>query len=739
MPRLGFSTLAHKFHEETHHQSITGAANHSAAVSTTTDHSTSRSNSSGPHDVSFSANSNDTRPLSSPLNIPVNSTHGNSNGNGTPDPHSSRRSFFGLSLGKTSSNESQYSITSDDNHHGHPHNYGSHGSQFNLSNHGNPPPIQRNGSSSMVQLKKFFRPTKKNSPSNNSDNHGLNHSHGHSSTLLHQSTSTGTARRPSNLGSSNANLKQFASPGLTSTNSGYFNKDHGSHSHFDSRSHTPSTPTFTHDAHNNMIVKTDQKFWDDLEGSVTKKYGKLGKVLGSGAGGSVRLIVRESDGVTFAVKEFVPRRPNESVKEYAKKCTAEFCIGSTLHHPNIIQTLDIINENNHFFEVMEYAPIDFFAVVMSGQMTRSEINCCFKQITLGVAYLHTVGLSHRDLKLDNCVVTKDGIVKLIDFGSAVVFKYPFENDIVLAHGIVGSDPYLAPEVLTSTDNYDPQFVDIWSIAIIYCCMTLRRFPWKAPKMDDPSFSLYCMPDDQPRDYVESAHKHKELLIERKKKIMQLQQQKERASAGATPEPAEASTTTSLAPAPAPAPAPATTEEITAKVQELKIDEKKENEKETTPTSAAPVDRDQLLDEKLLGDPNKMAVAPQIEETAAPSSAKESTPEQHKHHHQHQDTPAQPTAAPAPATSKQSNGQKEEPERRTATTKSQKQIHGPYRLMRLLPHAARPIISKMLTVDFRERATIKEIVADEWFTDIKYCTMDEDGNTINDPGHHHTIV
>lgn len=241
----------------------------------------------------------------------------------------------------------------------------------------------------------------------------------------------------------------------------------------------PSTPTFTHDANNNMIVKTDQKFWDDLEGSVTKKYGKLGKVLGSGAGGSVRLIVRESDGVTFAVKEFVARRPNESVKDYAKKCTAEFCIGSTLHHPNIIQTLDIINENNHFFEVMEYAPIDFFAVVMSGQMTRSEINCCFKQITLGVSYLHSVGLAHRDLKLDNCVVTKDGIVKLIDFGSAVVFKYPFEDDIVMAHGIVGSDPYLAPEVLTSTSNYDPRFVDIWSIAIIYCCMTLRRFPWKA--------------------------------------------------------------------------------------------------------------------------------------------------------------------------------------------------------------------------------------------------------------------
>ena len=45
-----------------------------------------------------------------------------------------------------------------------------------------------------------------------------------------------------------------------------------------------------------------------------------------------------------------------------------------------------------------------------------------------------MGLAHRELKLDNVVVNKDGIMKLIDFGSASVFKYPFETEIILASG-----------------------------------------------------------------------------------------------------------------------------------------------------------------------------------------------------------------------------------------------------------------------------------------------------------------
>ncbi|GAA5912840.1 uncharacterized protein JCM6883_004847 [Sporobolomyces salmoneus] len=220
-----------------------------------------------------------------------------------------------------------------------------------------------------------------------------------------------------------------------------------------------------------------------------KKYGKWGKILGSGAGGTVRLIKRSKDHTVYAVKEFRAKRVGESEREYVKKVTAEFCIGSTLHHPNIIETLDIISDNGHYYEVMQYAEFDLFSIVMSGKMTRPEIYCVFKQIIDGVDYLHSMGLAHRDLKLDNCVMTGDNTVKLIDFGTAVVFQYPGQKT-TKANGVVGSDPYLAPEVIAKKD-YDPRLTDVWSVAIIFMCMILRRFPWKLPDAkNDASYRLY---------------------------------------------------------------------------------------------------------------------------------------------------------------------------------------------------------------------------------------------------------
>ena len=222
----------------------------------------------------------------------------------------------------------------------------------------------------------------------------------------------------------------------------------------------------------------------------SKRYSKTGENLGAGAGGSVKLVKRIADGKVFAVKEFRAKFEHETKRDYVKKITSEYCIGTTLRHPNIIATIEIVYENNRILQVMEYCDYDLFAIVMSNKMSYEEICCCFKQILVAVEYLHSIGLAHRDMKLDNCVINSQGIVKLIDFGAAVVFSYPHSKTLVESSGIVGSDPYLAPEVCIFT-KYDPRPVDIWSVAILFACMVLKKFPWKIPKLKDNSFKLFC--------------------------------------------------------------------------------------------------------------------------------------------------------------------------------------------------------------------------------------------------------
>lgn len=249
-----------------------------------------------------------------------------------------------------------------------------------------------------------------------------------------------------------------------------------------------------------------------------KKYGGLGKLIGSGASGSVNLVTSKTDpNEIFAVKKFRPKLPNESEHDYKVKVKNEFKIGQYLNHENLIHTIELIKENgskllsdSEYYIIMEYCPFDFFNLVMSGLMSQEEVCCYFKQITNGVAHLHENGIAHRDLKLDNCVVNQEGILKLIDFGSAVQFRkektpnkpVAEEDDInenyrlLRARGVVGSDPYLSPEVFEPSNfGYDPRTADIWSIAVIFCCMILKRFPWKIPKASDPSYRSFANIDE----------------------------------------------------------------------------------------------------------------------------------------------------------------------------------------------------------------------------------------------------
>ncbi|PRT53165.1 Serine/threonine-protein kinase oca2 [Wickerhamiella sorbophila] len=252
----------------------------------------------------------------------------------------------------------------------------------------------------------------------------------------------------------------------------------------------------SYDSQSSISALAAERGADELvhRNSLAKTYGKLGKTLGEGAGGHVKIVKSSKDSRMYAVKEFRARHATESQRSYSKKVSGEYCLGLTLKHPNIVETLDIIYETEKVYQVMEYCEYDLFAIVMSGKMTREEVFCDFRQFMEGIRYLHDSGLAHRDLKLDNCVVTAQGIVKIIDFGSSVVYKYPESDRTYDAHGVVGSDPYLAPEAATG-NRYDPCATDIWSAAVVLCCMLMKKFPWKAPRMSDASFKVFVSEDE----------------------------------------------------------------------------------------------------------------------------------------------------------------------------------------------------------------------------------------------------
>lgn len=66
------------------------------------------------------------------------------------------------------------------------------------------------------------------------------------------------------------------------------------------------------------------------------------------------------------------------------------------------------------------------------------------------------------------------------------------------------------------------------------------------------------------------------------------------------------------------------------------------------------------------------------------------------------------------------------------------VKGPWRLLRILPRESRHIIGRMLKVDPKERATMDEVMADEWVMETPVCSQDEQGEVRRAPGHEHTL-
>ncbi|KAL7750598.1 hypothetical protein RI367_003940 [Sorochytrium milnesiophthora] len=235
------------------------------------------------------------------------------------------------------------------------------------------------------------------------------------------------------------------------------------------------------------------------ESSLHEKYGKSKEVLGKGANATVRLAHKTDHSCPerlYAVKEFRKRRKDETEREYIKKVSSEFCISSTLHHPNVIETVDLVqDEHFNWCEIMEYMPGgDLFSRITNGTpMIDDEINCLFVQLLRGIEYLHSMGVAHRDLKPENLLLDASGRqLKITDFGTSEVFRVPWEKKGHKVKGVCGSDPYIAPEEWDENGQheYEPDKVDVWACGVIFFVMKHSTIPWKLAAPSDPHYKHF---------------------------------------------------------------------------------------------------------------------------------------------------------------------------------------------------------------------------------------------------------
>jgi serine/threonine protein kinase len=142
------------------------------------------------------------------------------------------------------------------------------------------------------------------------------------------------------------------------------------------------------------------------------------------------------------------------------------------HIVNFIPSMKNLDQGSNHRLVMEYAPYgDFFDIVMSRELKEETlIRTYFHQLIEGLEYLHSKGIAHLDLKLDNLLLGKNYLLKITDFDLAHSVK---ESAKPVSRGTTG---YRAPEVWH--DIFENIFAaDIYSIGIIlFICFT-GEFPF----------------------------------------------------------------------------------------------------------------------------------------------------------------------------------------------------------------------------------------------------------------------
>ena len=258
------------------------------------------------------------------------------------------------------------------------------------------------------------------------------------------------------------------------------------------------------------ISISNRLFINELNDSPEKKY-KFIDIIGTGSFGTVYLAQNLYTKEKVAIKKII-----KSKEDYLSdnEILDEIEILKNLEHPDIVKIIEFYNTEEAFYIVNEYCEYGELYDQVNNELSEIQICVIFRQILSGLAYLHSNNVAHRDLKLENIMISdieyvkikkeKYFDIKIIDFGTARIFD---KNKIGKA--IVGSCYYIAPEVLKKNYNIE---CDLWSAGVILYMLLVGIPPFDG-STDSQIISKVKKGifNKKPKKYINASNEIKDLI------------------------------------------------------------------------------------------------------------------------------------------------------------------------------------------------------------------------------------
>jgi len=204
----------------------------------------------------------------------------------------------------------------------------------------------------------------------------------------------------------------------------------------------------------------------------------VGKVVGVGSYGKVRAAWHRLTGSKVAIKTYDKAKLKDPA--HWKRVHSEIKIMEQISHPRIARMYEAVETPKRMHLIMECLDGGNLCsyVKAKRRLSEEESKRIFFQILQAIDHLHDLGVSHRDVKLENVLFVDDKDIKLIDFGFSTVCQ-PGKKLKVFC----GTPSYMAPEIVRRSE-YEGKPVDIWSMGILLYALLCGCFPFRAKAYPD---------------------------------------------------------------------------------------------------------------------------------------------------------------------------------------------------------------------------------------------------------------